>query len=62
MCKEGTRNGNTFLLKVKEGNFGLNETDWREMAWDKNLNVKESCRGFMKWNLWKGILCVVRMA
>lgn len=33
-CKEDIKNGNTFLLKVKEGNFVLNKmVVWKEMAW-----------------------------
>ena len=35
MYKKNIRNGNTFLFKVRESNFVLNETDWKEMAWDK---------------------------
>ena len=26
----------------------------------QNVNAKESCRRFVKGNLWKGILCVVK--
>ena len=43
------------LLKVREDSFVLNEmVVWKEMAWDKNLKAKESCR-FVKGNLWNGI-------
>ena len=60
--KIGMRNGNTFLLKVKESNFVLNETSYLERnGLGQNLNAKGSCRRFMKGNLWKGILGVIRM-
>ena len=56
------RNGNTLLLKVKESNFVLNETGCLERnGLGQNLKAKESCRRFVKGNIWKGILCVVRM-
>ena len=42
VCRKGNRqkyiyikNGNIFLFKVKESDFVLNETDWKETAWDK---------------------------
>ena len=30
VCKKDTRNGNTFLLRVEESNFVLNETGYLE--------------------------------
>ena len=61
MCKKDIRNGDAFLLKVYEGNFVLNKTGCLERnGLGQNLNAKEHCRRFVKGNLWKGILCVVR--
>ena len=62
MCKKDIRNGNTFLLKVKESNFALNETGClKRNGLGQNLNAKESCRRFVMGKRWKGILCMVRM-
>ena len=59
-CKKDSRNGNTFLLKVKEGNFTLNKTDCLERnGLGQNLNVKENCRRFvvgksLEFYVWSG--------
>lgn len=52
------KNGNTFLLKVKKGNFVLNEV----VILKKWLRIKSKCKKkFVKKNLWKQILGVVRI-
>ena len=46
------KNGNIFLLEVKESDLVLNETGYLERnGLGKNLNAKKSCRRFMKENL-----------
>ena len=62
MVQKEKRNGNAFLLKVKESNFVLNEIGclWRN-GLGQNMKAKKSCRRFMKDNLWTGILYVVGM-
>ena len=61
-CKKDVRCGNTFVLKVKESNLILNETGcWERKGFGQNLNAKASRGSFVKGNLWKGILCVLRM-
>ena len=47
VCKKDNGNGNTFLLKVRESDFVLNETGCLERnGCGQNLNAQESCR---KW-------------
>ena len=42
------------MLRVDESNFVLNETGYLERnGLGQNLNAKESCRHFMKGNLWE---------
>ena len=54
ICKKDIRNRSAFLLKVKEGNFVPNEIACLERnGLGQNLRAKESCRRFVKGNLWK---------
>ena len=59
MSQKSIGNGNPFLLNMKKRNFILNEAGCLDRnGLGENLNAKESCRRFVKENLWKGILCV----